>query len=150
MTRRTAVRGIVLHNGKLLCVRLKPYNPRILTTTEHWCLPGGGLDDGETLTDGIRREMLEETGVEPQIGELLYVHQFGTSDRDHLEFFFHITNSGDYLDIDLSKSSHGTIEIAEIDFIDPATVDVRPVFLATEDLARKIITPSPATLFSFL
>ena len=28
-----------------------------------WSTPGGALDDGELLTEGLRREVLEETGV---------------------------------------------------------------------------------------
>lgn len=134
MIRRISVRGVVLHEGKLLCVRLKAYKEHLKRDNSYWCLPGGGLDDGEALVDGVKREMLEETGVEAQVGDLLYVQQFSHGEKDYLEFFFHITNSQDYIDIDLAKSTHGETEIEEIEFVDPKTVRVLPEFLATENL----------------
>lgn len=81
--------------------------------------------------------MLEETGVEAQVGDLLYVQQFTHGGKDYLEFFFHITNTQDYLNIDLANSTHGEAEIEEIEFIDPKTVRVLPEFLATEDVATQ-------------
>lgn len=70
MVRQISVRGIVLHEGKLLCVRLKAYKEHLKRDNSYWCLPGGGLDEGEALIDGVKREMLEETGVEAQIRRL--------------------------------------------------------------------------------
>ena len=136
MTRRVTVRGVVLHEGKLLCVRLKPYKDHLKRDNSYWCLPGGGLDDGEALLAGIEREMLEETGIKPVVGNLLYVQQFMHGEKDCLEFFFHITNSKDYLHIDLSETTHGLEEIEEIGFVDPSVTHVLPEFLKTEALAE--------------
>lgn len=38
-----------------------------------WSLPGGMLELGEKLRDGVRREVAEETGVEVEPGEVLDV-----------------------------------------------------------------------------
>lgn len=38
-----------MHDGKLLCVRLKPYKDHLKRDNSYWCLPGGGLDKGEAL-----------------------------------------------------------------------------------------------------
>lgn len=134
--RRVAVRGIILKGGKLFAVRLKKYAGRATEDgQDYWCTPGGGVDVGEPLIPALEREMVEETGVQPVVGNLLYVQQFQYKDREHLEFFFHITNAEDYQTIDLSATTHGAIEIAEVAFIDPSTATVLPVFLGTEDLA---------------
>ena len=136
MIRKVTVRGIVLYEGKLLCVRLKPYKDHLKRDNSYWCLPGGGLDEGEALIAGVEREMVEETGIQPVVGALLYVQQFMHGDKEYIEFFFHITNSEDYLHIDLSKTTHGQQEIEEIGFVDPASTHVLPGFLKTEPLSE--------------
>lgn len=149
MNRFVKVRGIVLLDGKLLCVRLKPYfDGAVVQEKPYWCLPGGGVDDGEPLLDAMKREMIEELGVEPKVGRLLYVHQFAHKETDFLEFFFNIENATDYLNIDLTKTTHGTIEIEEVVFIDPTTANLLPEFLQTEPLADFAASNQPAKLFA--
>lgn len=38
-----------------------------------WSIPGGTLELGESLQDGVRRELLEETGIEVRVGQLIEV-----------------------------------------------------------------------------
>lgn len=135
MERRVAVRAIVVHKGQLLCARLKSYKNEGDRAT-FWSTPGGGLDAEEDLVSGLVREMLEETGIRPDVGALLYIQQYVDSSREYLEFFFHVQNAADYVNIDLSATSHGTIEIEEIAFINPhmADVPVLPLFLKNVDL----------------
>ncbi len=94
--------------------------------------------------------MIEEIGVKPLIGNLLYVQQFAHKDREHMEFFFHITNADDYLNVDLSQTTHGATEIERIEFIDPTQHTVLPEFLAQEPLADFVHTYSGPKFFNYL
>ena len=124
------MRAIIVKDGELLCVKLKPYRTAI--SDEFWCTVGGGVDPGEALIPALVREVTEETGVTPVVGRLLYVQQYIHAELDHLEFFFQVTNSEDFTSIDLSKTTHGVEEIAEIGFVDTASEVVLPAFLQTE------------------
>lgn len=147
IARRIAVRGIIFKDGKLLCQRLKSKDgmPR-----NFLCTPGGGLDSREGLIDGLHREMIEETGISPEIGNLLFIQQLADGDEEHLEFFFHIKNADDYAAIDLSKTSHGELEIATVEFVDPFTENVLPAFLQTADIDGAIKNQMPVEIINYL
>jgi ADP-ribose pyrophosphatase YjhB (NUDIX family) len=142
--RRVAVRGIIFKDGKLLCQKLTAYRRN---DRDFWCTPGGGLDMGELLEDGLRREMIEETGVEPKIGRLLFVQQF-TEDgkKEQMEFFFLIENPEAYEAIDLAATTHGVEEVEQVEFINPKEHVVLPRFLQTVDLKAYVETVKPVLM----
>lgn len=130
--RRVNVRGIIFKDGKLLAQQLTPGDDGL--ARNYWCTPGGGLDDGESLHQGLHREMIEETGITPKIGKLLFIQQFHDGIKEQLEFFFHIENPDDYVAIDLAATSHGLTEITNVAFINPMKVHVLPKFLSDIDI----------------
>jgi ADP-ribose pyrophosphatase YjhB (NUDIX family) len=148
MNRRIAVRGVALHEGKLLCVKLKAYGGK--EAREFWCTPGGGVDTGESLLNALHREMIEETGVSPQIGKLLYIQQFPFEGEEQLEFFFEIINAPDYLTPKLQLASHAAQEISRLEFIDPKTHHILPEFFANEDIEVHIAQSGAPKIFSYL
>jgi hypothetical protein len=87
--------------------------------------------------------MIEETGVKPEIGNLLFIQQFMDGEREQLEFFFHIKNADDYETLDLENTTHGTIEVAEYGFVDPKTTNILPAFLTEIDIEAAIANSAP-------
>ncbi|HTX13999.1 MAG TPA: NUDIX hydrolase [Candidatus Baltobacteraceae bacterium] len=69
------VGGVVISDGRALLV--KRGSPPL---EGQWSIPGGMLESGETLALGVRRELLEETGLEVKVIELIEVFE-----RIHLD-----------------------------------------------------------------
>ncbi|HXH96606.1 MAG TPA: NUDIX domain-containing protein [Gaiellaceae bacterium] len=72
-TERRAVRALVLDGvGRTFLMRWRrPHG------STFWVVPGGGLEEGETELEALRRELREELGlVDPRIGPLLWRREF--------------------------------------------------------------------------
>jgi ADP-ribose pyrophosphatase YjhB (NUDIX family) len=64
---KVRVTGVCIEDGRLLVLHQDTDGPR------RWSLPGGTVEDGETLSAALIREMQEETGAEVEAGRLLYL-----------------------------------------------------------------------------
>ena len=91
------VGGIVLKGDSILLV--KRGNP---PGKGCWGVPGGCLELGETLKEGVAREVREECGIEVEVGDLFDVFEvFEEDDQGTMEFHYVI------LDF-LARHSSGT------------------------------------------
>ena len=55
---------------------------------DHWILPGGRLNVGETTEDGLKREVQEELGVKCKINKLISVYVYvGSKDKRTQKLF---------------------------------------------------------------
>lgn len=56
---------------------------------DFWYPPGGGWETGESLTDCVIREILEETGLEATLDRFLYLQEFSPNSMEvYLEMFW--------------------------------------------------------------
>jgi 8-oxo-dGTP pyrophosphatase MutT (NUDIX family) len=134
--RRINVRAIIYLDGKLLAVKHIGPNGE---AAPYYAVPGGGLDPHESLHDGLRRELMEELGIDAKVGKLLFVQQFPsgrTGFEEELEFFFAIDNPEAFVNLDITTTSHGSIELAVCEYVDPHNVTVYPTFLQHTDLEQ--------------
>ena len=70
------VGGVVIHNERALLIR------RGSAPLEgEWSIPGGMLEVGETILDGVKRELLEETAIEVKVLDLIEVFERVTRDE---------------------------------------------------------------------
>ena len=83
---RTACRGIVLRGGDILLSHE--------TANGQYMIPGGGLEDGESLAACCQREVAEETGVLVDPGEpVLEIDEY-YEDVRYVSFYFFCTPVG--------------------------------------------------------
>ena len=64
------VGGVVIEAGRALLIRRASEPLR-----GEWSIPGGMLELGETLQDGVARELLEETGLHVRVLDLIEVFE---------------------------------------------------------------------------
>jgi len=99
----------------------------VLVVKEHqdkWELPGGGLDHGESIYDGLKRELLEELGITNDFKEVFnkIETQYMPSRPDKELDFWKMSM---YFDIEIEGELvlRPTTEITEVKFMPDAVLD---------------------------
>lgn len=100
-----AVIVAIIDDGKVLLTKREDF--------EVWCLPGGSMEDGETLAEGAVREAKEETGLDVELTRLVGVYsRMGGGMRDTHAVLYAARPIGG----ELKTQPHETIEVAYFPF----------------------------------
>lgn len=83
---RVRVCGICFENGKVLLVNHQAINDY----GDFWGPPGGGMDFGESAEETLKREFLEETGIQVEISRFLFVHEYLSPPLHAIELIFQV------------------------------------------------------------
>lgn len=86
---RVSVRGILIQDDQLLVIH------RIKGDREYYVIPGGGVEDHETLIQALKRELLEEVGIQVDVLNEQPVYTY--HDQDSIQYFYVVSYvSGEY------------------------------------------------------
>lgn len=126
---RVRVNGLLIENDSMLMVRLfSPVRRKLI-----WMPPGGGLIFGEKLEDALKREMLEECGVQVTPGPLWYLNEVLTDEIHAVEFYFRCERiSGSVMkgsDPEFSQEEQIIRDVAFLPFDRLDKPDIYPAYL---------------------
>ena len=107
------VGAVIVAEGKVVIVKRK-FDP----LAGQGSLPGGGVELGETLEESIVREMLEETGLDIEVGPVIEVFDRITRDDDGgVKYHFVLV---DYLCWPVGGELRASSDVADARFVDPS------------------------------
>ena len=100
-THRASGRAVVIKDNKILLTKYM--------NGQYYNFPGGGVEEGETLAECAKREVLEESGITVIVEDMLFTlevetKRYGIAGDPHISVFFKCT----------------------VDYNIPATVPIKP------------------------
>jgi len=134
------VRAIIIDSNKILLIN------RIKTDDSYWVIPGGKVEQGESHEEAIKRECLEELGIEVVVGKLFLKRINDKIGLEGQHEFFYLCNmvggklgTGQGPEFQLMTHYVGEYKIHWIDMKDLTQLNLKP-----HEVRDKIILEYPA------
>lgn len=128
---RLSARAVIARDGKLLFSQEADY--------KWWTTPGGGIEYGESVTDGLRRELVEELGIKPEFikidNHVLYVANAGVVNNvPRLNIYYRVELPVEDIHIndELLNLEWCSLEDANKLYLNPSLGDIKEIFEAAK------------------
>ena len=123
------VGAAIVSNGRILLVR-RAAEP----LKGQWSIPGGALEVGEKLHDGIRREALEETGLQVEPQDILGVFdRIYTDDEGRIQYHYVVA---DYLCHLVGGEARASSDVSQIQWVREAELSALELTESIEEVVR--------------
>lgn len=124
------VGAVIVEGGRALLVR-RASEPLL----GEWSVPGGMLGLGETLRDGVRREVLEETGLVVEPGEVLDIFDSIFTDGEGRTQYHYVLI--DYLCPPVSGEARAGTDVSEVRWVSADDLGAMGLRESIEQVVRK-------------
>ena len=124
------VGGVIIHEGSVLLVR-RASEP----LKGEWSIPGGLVELGEKLAEAVKREVLEETALHIEPGDVLEL--FDSIWKDHegrCQYHYVLV---DYLCRVRSGEAHAATDVSDVRWVAEADIENFGLRPATLGVIRK-------------
>lgn len=81
-TMQKRVRGILVDDGIITLLK------RVKKSETYYVFPGGGVEEGESVKQALKRELKEELGIDANIRKLLTKKRFDRGKTKQIEYFY--------------------------------------------------------------
>jgi len=123
--------GLIVRDGKIFMARRAATK---FAFPDEFEIVGGHLDPGETLQDGLKREIKEEIGVDIEVGELVDAFTYTSENTFKVELCYICTLVDPTMEPVLQPADHSEAlwisedEIGKLQKDDPEVVLIRKAF----------------------
>jgi 8-oxo-dGTP diphosphatase len=122
--------AVIVDRGRVLLVR-RATEP----LKGEWSVPGGVLELGEELRDGVRREVLEETGLDVEPGDVLDVFDSIFRDEQGRTQYHYVLV--DYLCCRVSGEARAGSDVSAVRWVQENELPAMQLRDSIEQVARK-------------
>lgn len=125
---RNVVRAIIVKDNSLLTIK------RVRGHEIFWVFPGGGVDEGESHVEALKRECQEELGLKVEVFELVFEFPFMNKKfGEQKEYFYRCDiisgelGTGDGPEYTQASAENGSYEPIWVRLNELEKMDVRPL-----------------------
>ena len=106
---RVRVCGLCIENRKILLVNHQSLSKQ----GDFWSPPGGGMDYGQSAHENLKREFLEETGLNIEVERFLFVHEYLAPPLHAIELMFSVRRINGELQTGFDPEMNGDDQIIQ-------------------------------------
>ena len=116
---RNSAKALIIRDGKMAAIKIRDDGE------EWYIMPGGGQEAGETLSETVEREVLEELGLVVSCGELLFVVEGVAGEAFHrVDLVF----ACDYLSEEPNARLHTDTNQVGVEWLDISNLLHKPLY----------------------